>query len=112
LSGAATVGFSWTVLLAFVRLITKAELFDTPLSVDDAFDQVDQWLAAPAAVIVEPTARHADVLRSLLSERGAGGNLVTDAHLAALAVEHRGQIVSFDRDFDRFAGVRWERPGV
>ncbi|MFN7148063.1 MAG: type II toxin-antitoxin system VapC family toxin [Microthrixaceae bacterium] len=111
LSGAATVGFSWTVLLAFVRLITKAELFDAPLSVDDAFHQVDQWLAAPAAVVIEPTARHADVLRSLLSERGAGGNLVTDAHLAALAVEHRGEIVSFDRDFDRFAGVRWERPG-
>jgi toxin-antitoxin system PIN domain toxin len=111
LSGAATVGFSWTVLLAFVRLITKAELFDAPLSIDDAFDQIDQWLAAPAAVVVEPTARHADVLRSLLGERGAGGNLVADAHLAALAVEHRGQIVSFDRDFDRFSGVRWERPG-
>lgn len=111
LSGAATVGFSWTVLLAFVRLITKAELFDAPLSVDDAFDQVDQWLAAPAAVVIEPTARHVDLLRSSLGERGAGANLVADAHLAALAVEHRGQIVSFDRDFDRFAGVRWERPG-
>lgn len=110
LSGNATVGFSWIATLAFVRLSTKIGLFPAPLSVDEAFDRVDAWLAQPAAVVLEPTVGHAARVRDLLRAVGAGGNLVNDAHLAALAVEHRGTIVSYDNDFSRFPGVRWEQP--
>lgn len=110
LSGAETVGFAWLVLLAFVRLATKAGLFPRPLSVGEAMDRVEAWLSPPGAVVVNPTVEHPRILRSLLADVGGGGNLVNDAHLAALAVEHRAQIVSYDDDFSRFEGVGWERP--
>ena len=112
LSGAATVGFTWVVLLAFLRLSTKVGLFPRPLGSDAASDRIDDWLAQPAAVIVEPTARHPSLIRELLAAVGAGGNLVNDAHLAALAIEHRAQIVSYDNDFLRFPGVTLETPAT
>ena len=111
LSGADTVAFSWMVLLAFVRLVTKVGLFPSPLGIDEAMDRVDAWLAAAPAVIVEPTSAHPRIVQQLLGPVGVGGNLVNDAHLAALAVEHRASIVSFDNDFGRFPGVRWAPPG-
>jgi toxin-antitoxin system PIN domain toxin len=110
LSGGDTVGLAWVPLLAFVRLTTKPELFPRPLTHRRAMQQVAEWCAAPGATVVNPTSRHADVLADLLEETGAGGNLVNDAHLAALAVEHRASIVSYDHDFGRFTGVRWDRP--
>lgn len=110
LSGTETVAFCWVALLAFVRLSTKVGLFPAPLSIDGAMDRVDAWLSADSAVMLEPTVRHASILRELLAEIGIGGNLVNDAHLAALALEHRCGIVSFDNDFDRFTGVEWTRP--
>jgi hypothetical protein len=112
LSGAATVAFSWIALLAFVRLATMTGLFPRPLSLNQAMDRVDAWLAAPPAVVLEPTADHARIMRTLLGSAGVGGNLVNDAHLAALAIEHRAVVVSFDNDFRRFGGLRWERPGI
>lgn len=105
LSGEETVAFAWVALLAFVRLATKVGLFPRPLSADQAMDRVDAWLGAPSAVVLEPAADHARIMRRLLTGSGVGGNLVTDAYLAALAVEHRCTVVSFDRDFDRFAGI-------
>jgi uncharacterized protein len=110
LSGRDTVGFAWIALLAFLRLSTKEGLFPAPLSPDGALDRVEAWLQAPPAVVLEPTVEHPRVLRRLLHDVGAGGNLVNDAHLAALAVQHRCTIVSFDHDFDRFDGVRREVP--
>lgn len=110
LSGADTVGFAWIALLAFVRLSTREGLFPRPLSMDEAMDRVDAWLAAPPAVVLEPTIEHSRVLRSLLEPLTTAGNLVNDGHLAALAVEHKCEIVSFDNDFSRFAGVRWQEP--
>jgi uncharacterized protein len=110
LSGANTVAFAWIALLAFVRLSTKASLFPNPLTVEEACDRVDTWLDAKPAVVVEPTAQHRSVLRTLLASLGTGGNLVNDAHLAALAIEHRCTVVSFDNDFSRFPGVHWEPP--
>lgn len=118
LSGGSTVGFCWPVILAFVRLVTKQGLFPTPLSPGTAIEIVDEWLAQPAARLVSPTARHLDVWSRLLAEAGgrdgggAGGNLVNDAHLAGLATEQRAEVVTFDRDFDRFAPVRWSVPGA
>jgi uncharacterized protein len=110
LSGTDTVAFAWIALLAFVRLTSKVGLFPTPLTIDGAMDRVDSWLAAPAAVVVEPTIDHPRLVRDLLRPLGVGGNLVNDAHLAALAIEHRCEIVSFDHDFGRFDGVAWSSP--
>jgi uncharacterized protein len=110
LSGGATVGFAWVVLLAFLRLATKPNVFRRPLSLAEATAQVDSWLAQPAALLLEPTARHLEVMSELLRSVGSGGNLVNDAHLGALAIEHRGTVVSFDSDFGRFPGVSWEAP--
>lgn len=110
LSGADTVAFAWIALLAFVRLSTKVALFPAPLTIGEAMDRVDAWLGAAPAVMVDPTVRHARTVRDLLAPLGTGGNLVNDAHLAALAVEHQCVIVSYDNDFSRFAGVSWEPP--
>jgi toxin-antitoxin system PIN domain toxin len=110
LSGADSVGFAWLPLLAFVRLSSKEGLFPHPLRPEAAIGQVADWLAAPSAALLNPTARHAEVLTGMLAQVGTGGNLVNDAHLAALAVEYRAGIVSYDSDFGRFEGVRWHRP--
>ena len=88
-----------------MRIVTLPALSAHPLGGTDAFDLIDGWLAARPAVVVQPTARHAWLLRSLLVDLGTAGNLATDAHLAALALEHGGRICSFDRDFNRFPGV-------
>lgn len=106
LSGESTVGFAWMALLAFVRLATKQGLFPNPLDPDETLDQVEAWLGAAAAVVLEPTVDHPRIVRRLLGETGTGGNLVNDVHLAALALEHRCVIVSYDNDFDRFDGVK------
>jgi toxin-antitoxin system PIN domain toxin len=110
LNGSETVGFAWIVLLAFLRLSTKLGLFPRPLTVDEALERSRAWLTQPAAVVAEPTARHLDILSDLLRATATGGNLVTDAHLAALAIEHRAVVVSYDMDFGRFPGVTWRRP--
>ncbi len=110
LAGAEAVGFAWVVLLAFIRVGTNPSILPNAMSVDEATSQVQAWLGAAAAVVVEPTTRHADLLRGLLVETGAAGNLTTDAHLAALAIEHGAELVSYDRDLARFPGVRHRLP--
>ena len=110
LSGQEPVGFAWSVLLAFVRLSTKVGLFPRPLSVDSAVACLRAWTDQPPSVIVEPTVRHLEVFAGLLNDVGAGGNLVSDTHLAALALEHNGAVISYDNDFSRFRGVRWREP--
>jgi toxin-antitoxin system PIN domain toxin len=111
LGGAEAVGLAWTVLLAFVRVGTNPAVLPTPMTADEATAQIEAWLGAPAAVVAAPTSRHASLLRGLLGETGTGGNLTTDAHLAALAIEHGADIVSYDRDFARFPGIRHRLPG-
>jgi uncharacterized protein len=111
LAGGQAVGLAWIALLAFIRIGTNASILPSPMTVQEATDQVEAWVAAPAAVVAHPTARHAAVLRGLLRETGTAGNLTTDAHLAALAVEHGADIVSFDRDFARFPGITHHLPG-
>jgi toxin-antitoxin system PIN domain toxin len=110
LSGSRTVAFAWHVLIGFVRLSTRAAVFERALTVNDAFDVVDGWLAQPCVTVVHPTDRHAQILRGLLIPVGAAGNLTNDAHLAALAVEHGAELCSTDADFGRFSGVRWIDP--
>ncbi len=110
LSGSETVGFAWIVLLAFVRLSTRPAVFIAALTWDEAMDLVEGWLEQPGATVVQPTSRHAAVLRRLLQDVGTAGNLTTDAHLAALAVEHGAELCSSDADFSRFANLRWLDP--
>jgi uncharacterized protein len=110
LSGSETVAFAWVALIGFVRLTTSRQRFGSPWSVEQALDVIDSWLAQPVATVVHPTSRHAAVLRDLLVPLGAGGNLTSDAHLAALAIEHGATLCSHDNDFSRFAGLRWVDP--
>lgn len=110
LSGTEMVGFPWVVLLAFLRLSTRSQLFAEPLASNEAFDIIEGWLAQPCAVTVEPTARHLAILRGLIEPVGSAGNLTTDAHLAALAIENGAELCSADRDFGRFPGLRWTNP--
>lgn len=110
LSGTETVGFAWNALLGFVRLATSAHVFTMPLTVDQALDHVQAWLAQPCAAVLAPTPRHAAVLRDLLAPLGTAGNLTSDAHLAALAREHGAQVCSSDGDFARFPGVELVNP--
>lgn len=105
LSGGEVVGLPWASLLAFIRLSTSRRVFASPLSPAEAMTVVESWLAQPAAVAVEPTTRHAFVLRGLLEQAGTAGNLTADAHIAALAIEHGATVVTYDRDFERF-GIR------
>ncbi len=110
LSSAQTIAFAWTVLLAVVRLSTHPAVFEHPLTADEALDIIDGWLARPNVTTIQPTDRHAAVLRELLTEAGTAGNLVADAHLAALAIEHGADLQSSDADFSRFSGLRWTDP--
>jgi toxin-antitoxin system PIN domain toxin len=110
LSGTETVGFAWIVLLAFLRLSTSPRIFREPLGPEEALDLIDEWLAQPCAAVVHPGARHSAVLRELLRPLGTAGNLTTDAHLAALAIEHGAELCSSDADFSRFPGLRWSGP--
>jgi uncharacterized protein len=112
LSGAAVVGFAWQPLLAFFRIATKQGIFSQPMSPLQAAGWIDEWLAQGAAREVRPGPRHTVIMAELLLDVGTAGNLVNDAHLAALAIEQRGEVVSFDGDFSRFRNLRWERPEV
>lgn len=110
ISGTETVGLPWSVLLAFLRLTTRAGIFRLPLALESAFDITNAWLEQPAVTIIEPTAHHMRILRDLVLPLGTGGNLTSDAHLAALAIEHGAELCSADSYFARFAGLRWRNP--
>ena len=104
------VGLPWIVLLAFVRITTRAGIMRNPLSPVQAIAFIDAWLAQPYVAFVGPGDGHWPVLRNLLLSDGTAGNLTSDAHLAALAIEHGCQIASADNDFRRFAGVTLINP--
>jgi uncharacterized protein len=110
LTGAARVGLPWPALLAFLRITTDARILPRPLTMPAAWRQVSEWLACEAAWIPQPTERHAILFGELLALPAVHGNLVTDAHLAALAIEHGLILCSVDGDFARFAKLRWQNP--
>jgi hypothetical protein len=89
LAGGDVVGLTWIVMLAFIRLATKVGLFPHPLAASEALTQVREWMSAPGARVLHPGSEHFRILEHLPGQVGAGGNLVGDAHLAAVAVEHR-----------------------
>jgi toxin-antitoxin system PIN domain toxin len=110
LSNDHRVGFPWAATLGFLRIATNARTVERPLAMKQAWAQVEAWLAADPAWIPQPTPRHAEVLGALLGEPGVHGNLVPDAHLAALAIEHGLTLCSTDGDFARFRDLRWINP--
>lgn len=106
------MGLPWVSLIAFLRLVTSPRVFERPEPIGAAWQQVEEWLGCERAWIPEPTDRHREILGALLADTSARGNLVPDAHLAALAIEHGLTLASTDGDFARFAGLRWENPLV
>lgn len=110
LNAPSRVGLPWPSLLAFLRLASNPRIFAEPLSAGDAWMQVCEWLDHPRVWVPEPTPGHAEILGRLLLEGRARGNLVPDAHLAALAIGHGLTLCSTDSDFARFAGLDWRNP--
>jgi hypothetical protein len=98
------------VLLGFIRITTNRLVLQNPWSVEESLERVEAWLEQPNVRIVHPTHRHAEWLVGFLRRAGTAGNLTTDAHLAALAVEHGCTLCSTDPDFARFSGLSWRNP--
>ena len=111
LAGFETLLVPWLVSLAYLRVATNPRAVAQPLTIPAACDFLRKVLGHPRVVVPEPDSRHLERVEMLLRATGVGGNLVGDAHLAALALQHEAAVVSFDHDFGRFPGVSWERPG-
>lgn len=111
MNGVERVGLPWVSLMAFQRIITHPRVTAHPLTAADAWSYITDWLDADQAWVPTPGARHRDILGQLLIDGDLRGNLVADAQLAALAIEHGTAICSFDSDFARFDGLRWINPG-
>lgn len=105
----AKVGLPWPSLLAFTRIVTNPRILDPPTSTSAAWARVEKWLEQPNAWIPAPTDRHQSTLARLLGD-DVHGDLIPDAHMAALALEHGLTVCSTDTDFARFPEVRWENP--
>lgn len=110
LNGSTRVGLPWQSLLAFVRIATNPRASTTPITPDAAWDQVEQWLTADVGWVPTPTDRHGEVLGTLIRRYQLTGNLISDAELAALAIEHGLTLCSADTDFARFDELTWENP--
>ena len=110
LNGPAPVGLPWMSLLAYLRLVTNARICKPPVPMATAWQRVTAWFSAVTVWVPAPTERHAEILGNLLSQPGVHGDLVPDAHLAALAIEHGLTLCSTDGDFARFSGLRWINP--
>ena len=110
LSRNETVGISWMVILGFIRIWTNPRVFANPMTVDQACAHVEKWFTRPMVKVLNPGPRHAEIVFRLLRDEGCGGNLTTDAHLAALATEFTATLHSNDSDFLRFPGLKWLNP--
>lgn len=110
LNGDEPLGLPWVVLLGFLRLSTNHDIFPRPLEPDVAIEKVHAWLTLDNIRLLCERDEHWEILRSLLGETGTATNLVTDAHLAALAISYNAVLISCDNDFARFKRLRWENP--
>ena len=110
LSGSGLVGLCWPVLSAFIRISTNPRLHQRPLTLKEATQRVQSWFDQPCVRVVQPSDGHWIVFQRMLRNGNAVGNLVSDAHLAALAVEHNCVLHSTDGDFARFRGLKWKNP--
>ena len=110
LSETRPVGLPWVVLLGYLRLMTSRQVLKDPFEPAEALGHIRSWLERPNASILRPGSRHLDLLDSVIRQVGLSGKLTTDAHLAALAIEHQAELHSNDSDFARFSGLRWINP--
>ena len=100
------VGFAWLALIGFVRVSTQCGILKTPLTPANAVGMMDSWLSHPRASMLNPTERHGDISAKFLLVAGTAGNMINDAHLAALSIEHNATMGSFDKIFKKFPGIK------
>ena len=105
-----TIALPWVTIWAFLRICTNPRIWANPLHAEQAFDIIAEWLSQPAVVVLQPGPRHAELLKQIVVAHNAAGALMTDAVLAALAIEHGAILASTDQDFRRFTGLRWINP--
>jgi toxin-antitoxin system PIN domain toxin len=110
LAGESAFGVCDLVLSGFLRVATHPRVFAQPTPLDVALQFVDDVRGRPNCVVVDPGPRHWGIFRRLCQSAGVRGNLVPDAFLAALAIEHGMEWITTDRDFSRFEGLRWRHP--
>jgi toxin-antitoxin system PIN domain toxin len=111
-NGDEALGLPWIAVSGFLRITTNPRLLDYPLTIAEAVEQVDAWLAQPNVRIVQETGEHWLHFRTFIQQSGTAGNRTTDAHLAALAVSYGATLASCDADFARFRQLRWENPAA
>ena len=104
------IGIPWPSIIAFLRLTTNPRVSANPSTPMEAWQHVESWFTSPSAWIPQPTARHGEVLSGLVVGLQLTANLIGDAHLAALAMEHGLEMCSADSDFARFPKLRWHNP--
>ena len=104
------IALPWVVLLGFLRISTHPRIFEKPLPVSMAIEMVESWVLLPQVRVIQSGKEHWPMLRGLLLDAGVAGNLTTDAHLAALAIEHGCTLYTSDTDFARFRHLKWENP--
>lgn len=109
-NGTDRIGVPWIVATGFVRLLTHPRVMSHPASPEQAVDLVSEWFGFPNVMALNPGGQHLTIFRNMLAAAGVGADLVTDAHIAALAVENQAELHSNDSDFDRFPGLRWCNP--
>jgi toxin-antitoxin system PIN domain toxin len=110
LSSDEPFGFAWIVILGFLRIVTNGRIMPTPLTPEVAIDSVNDWLQQPPSLTIVPSLQHWSIFKELLMPLGTAANLTSDAHLAALAIEHGARLYSTDNDFSRFKSLRWTNP--
>lgn len=110
MAGRVRVGIPWAVVLGFVRVVTHPAVLEAPLAPQAALARVRQWFLREHVQSLDPGPRHLSIVERLFEATGVGGNLTTDTHLAALAIEHQCELHSSDGDFARFPGLRWHNP--
>ena len=110
LSSDEPFGFAWIVILGFLRIVTNGRIMPTPLVPEVAIDSVNDWLLQPPSLTIVPSHQHWSILKELLMPFGVAANLTSDAHLAALSIEHGARLYSTDNDFGRFQSLRWTNP--
>lgn len=110
LSDAEPVGLPWIVIVGFIRVATNRRIFARPLPLDTALGIVDGWVQQPNVIAISPSDAHWTVFRDVLDRSARGGDWATDAHLAAIAIEHGAELCSTDSDFARFKELRWRNP--
>lgn len=109
--GAAPWAIPWPCLYEFLRVVTHPRVFHPPMPLPRALEVVEALLQAPAVVVLSETERHGDIVLAVLRQAGVTGNLVHDAHIAALCLEHGvSELLTVDRDFSRFHGLRVRNP--